>query len=108
MHDLQRELDAIGAKINLVPHGQGFKDMSPAIDTLERLLTQKRIRHSNHPVLSWMAGNAVVTIDAAKNRKLDKSKSSNKIDGIIALCMAFSVALIMKQEPIVDIDTLIA
>jgi phage terminase large subunit-like protein len=108
MHDLQRELDAIGAKINLVAHGQGFKDMSPAVDTLERLITQKRIRHSNHPVLSWMAGNAVVTIDAAKNRKLDKSKSSNKIDGIVALCMAFSVALIMKQEPIVDIDTLIA
>jgi phage terminase large subunit-like protein len=108
INDLQRELDAIGTKINLVAHGQGYRDMSPAVDTLERLITQKRIRHGNHPVLAWMAGNAVVTIDAAKNRKLDKAKSSNKIDGIVALCMAFSVALIMKQEPLIDINTLIA
>jgi phage terminase large subunit-like protein len=33
--DLKRELDAIGCTVKLVPHGQGFKDMSPAVDILE-------------------------------------------------------------------------
>jgi phage terminase large subunit-like protein len=104
--DLQRELKAIGCSVPLVPHGQGYRDMSPAVDILERLIVQQRIRHGSHPVLAWNAVNAVVTQDPAKNRKLDKSKSGGKIDGIVALAMAFSIAMI-KVEPEVDVAALI-
>jgi phage terminase large subunit-like protein len=90
----------------LVPHGQGFKDMSPAVDILERLIIQRRIRHGNHPVLAMNAASAVVTRDAAGGRKLDKAKSRGQIDGLVALAMAFNIALV-KSEPTIDINALI-
>jgi phage terminase large subunit-like protein len=37
INDLKRELDAIGCNVPLDPHGQGYKDMSPAVDIVERL-----------------------------------------------------------------------
>jgi phage terminase large subunit-like protein len=104
--DLKRELNAIGCGVALVPHGQGFKDMSPAVDVLERLIVQRRVRHGNHEVLTWNAVNAVVTRDPAGGRKLDKAKSGGKIDGLVALAMAFSIAMI-KVEPEVDVQALI-
>ena len=104
--DLQRELDAIGCTVALVPHGQGFKDMTPAVDVLERLVVQRRIRHGNHPVLNMNAANAVVTRDPAGGRKLDKAKSNGRIDGLVALAMAFSIALV-KGTRAVDVDAMI-
>jgi phage terminase large subunit-like protein len=106
INDLKRELEAIGSKVILVPHGQGFKDMSPAVDVLERLVVQNRVRHGNHPVLTWCAFNAVVVRDATGARKLDKAKSIGRIDGLVALAMAFSLAQILDKP--IDIDALIA
>ena len=105
--DLRRELNAISCPVPLVEHGQGFKDMTPAVDIVQRLVVQKRIRHGNHPVLTWNAHNAVVVKDAAGGRKLDKAKSVGRIDGLVALAMAFSLALI-KAEPEIDVRALIA
>ncbi len=51
INDLKRELDAIGCHVPLEPHGQGYKDMSPAVDIVERLVVQKKLRHGAHPVL---------------------------------------------------------
>jgi phage terminase large subunit-like protein len=104
--DLKRELDAIGCNVTLVPHGQGFRDMSPAVDILERLIIQRRIRHGNHPVLTMNAAAAIVTRDAAGGCKLDKAKSRGRIDGLVALAMAFNIALI-KSEPEIDVRALI-
>jgi phage terminase large subunit-like protein len=105
--DLKRELNAIACPVQLTEHGQGFKDMGPAVDILERLVVQQRIRHGNHPVLTWNAHNAVVVKDPAGSRKLDKSKSVGKIDGLVALAMAFALAL-LKAEPELDARALIA
>jgi len=41
---LKRELDAIGCHVPLEPHGQGYKDMSPAVDIVERLVIQRKLR----------------------------------------------------------------
>jgi phage terminase large subunit-like protein len=38
------------------------------------------------------AANAVVTTDPAGGRKLNKAKASGRIDGMVALCMAFGIA----------------
>ena len=88
--DLQRELEKIGAEIPLGECGQGYRDMSPAIDELEALAVNGQLRHGNHPILTWCASNAIVTRDAASNRKLDKSRASGRIDGMVALAMAVS------------------
>lgn len=74
------------------PMGQGYQSMSPALRELESDLLDGRIRHGNHPVLTMCAANAVVTKDPAGNRKLDKSKATGRIDGMVALAMARSVA----------------
>lgn len=86
---LKKELDAIGVELPLQEFGQGFKDMSPAIDMLESELLNGRVAHGSHPVLTMCAANAVITKDAAGNRKLDKHKSTGRIDGMVALAMAF-------------------
>lgn len=74
------------------PFGQGFQSMSPALLSLESKLLGRTIVHGNHPVLSMCAGNATVKSDPSGNRKLDKSRSRGRIDGMVALAMADSVA----------------
>ena len=50
MGDMERELEKIGAAgITLEPHGQGFRDMSPAIDQLEALALNGQLRHGANP-----------------------------------------------------------
>jgi len=71
--------------------GQGYASMSPALDALEADLLQERVRHGGHPVLTMCAANAVALPDPAGNRKLDKSKATGRIDGMVALAMAASL-----------------
>jgi phage terminase large subunit-like protein len=92
IEDLRRELTALSVELPLTPLGQGFKDFSPAVDTLERLVADEKVNHAGNPILAMCAANAVVTKDPAGNRKLDKSKASGRIDGLVALAMALSIA----------------
>lgn len=98
MDVLQKELERLGIELPLVPHGQGFKDMSPAIDMLESALLNEQVRHGGNPVLTWCAANAIATTDPAGNRKLDKSKATGRIDGIVALAMAFGATVGQEDQ----------
>lgn len=91
MDVLKAELKRIGRELPLVEFGQGFKDMSPALDTLEGELLNERLLHGAHPVLTWCASNAIASRDPSGNRKLDKSKATGRIDGMVALAMALGV-----------------
>ncbi|CAB3653795.1 hypothetical protein LMG26685_02891 [Achromobacter mucicolens] len=74
-----------------VEFGQGFVSMSPAIRELEARLLAKKLKHGKHPVLTMCAANAVAVSDPAGNRKFTKSKTSGRIDGMVALAMAVGV-----------------
>ncbi len=89
---LKKELDKIESDLPLVPFGQGYKDMAPALDALEAELLNGRMAHGGHPVLAMCAANAVVTKDPTGARKLDKSRATGRIDGMQALAMAMGVA----------------
>jgi phage terminase large subunit-like protein len=89
---LQPHMDRLEITIPLIEFGQGYISMSPAVQALETELLHERIRHGNHQVLTMCAANAVVIRDPAGNRKLDKSKSTGRIDGMVALCMAVGAA----------------
>ena len=95
---LKSELARIGAELPLEPFGQGFKDMTPALDALESEFANGNVRHGGHPVLAMCAANAVATRDPAGNRKLDKSKANGRIDGMVALAMAFGGAASTTTE----------
>lgn len=80
-----------GYGLRLVPWGQGFKDMAPAVDALERSVIDRRMVHDGHPVLAWNIKNTVVAYDPAGNRKLDKDKAKFRIDGAQALAQALGL-----------------
>lgn len=79
-------------KAMFVEFGQGFQSMSPALRDLESVLLNGKLRHGNNPVLTMCAANAVVTSDPAGGRKLNKAKAAGRIDGLVALTMAFGIA----------------
>lgn len=80
------------AGLEVVPIGQGFASMSAPTKELLNLVLARRVHHDGHPVLRWMADNMVVRTDAAGNIKPDKGKSTEKIDGMVALIMALDRA----------------
>jgi phage terminase large subunit-like protein len=79
--------------ITMVPFGQGFASMSSPTKELMKLVLEERLAHGGNEPLSWMADNVTVRTDPAGNVKPDKEKSTEKIDGIVALIMALDRAI---------------
>lgn len=77
-----------GMGFTVVPFGQGYKDMSPPSKELMKLTLEEKIAHGGNPVLRWMMDNIFIKQDPAGNIKPDKQKSTEKIDGAVALIMA--------------------
>lgn len=77
--------------LRLVPWGQGYRDMSPAVEALSASVVHRRLKHDGNPVLSFCFANAITARDEAGNIKLDKSKSRFRIDGAVATAMALGI-----------------
>ena len=92
----EKDCERAGVNFPLVKFGQGFRDMGPAVDKLEAVLLNGDLQHGGHPVLTMCAANAVTDKDPAGNRKLNKHRSSGRIDGMVALAMALGGA---EMEP---------
>lgn len=84
--------------IEMTPFGQGYVSMNPAIDGLEDKILKKQIDHFSNPVLTWMNGNVSIKKDPAGNRKFDKEKAQDKIDGMVALAMAMCREMLQESE----------
>lgn len=80
-------------RIKMAPMRQGFSSFSPPLKELLRLILQDRIKHGGNPVLRWNADSCAAVTDAAENVKLDKSKSTARIDGMVATVMALDALL---------------
>jgi phage terminase large subunit-like protein len=68
--------------------GQGYRSMSQPTKELEGLVLGAKLNHGGNPVMRWQCGNIEISIDPADNIKMDKGKSREKIDGMVALVMA--------------------
>lgn len=79
--------------LEMVAMPQSMQNMGPPTTAFEALLKQRRIRHGNHPVLTWMAGGCVVYEDTNGNIRPVKRRSRSRIDGIIASLMGLSVCM---------------
>ena len=82
-----------GMGFTVVPMGQGFASMSPPTKELMKLTLEKKLAHGGHPVLRWNMDNIFIRTDPAGNIKADKAKSTEKIDGAIAMIMALDRAI---------------
>jgi phage terminase large subunit-like protein len=85
-----------GAK--MIEFRQGFRSMSAPTRELEKLIVSRKLAHGGNPVTRWMASNVAVAQDPAGNLKPAKDKSTERIDGIVALIMALGRAM-LPQEP---------
>jgi len=85
--------------LNFVEMRQGAKTLSePAKDLLVKV-KQHKIRHGGNPVLRWCADNLVMTIDANENVRPDKAKATERIDGLVALIMAWGRMIYTYDGP---------
>lgn len=99
-YDEAKEKPRPGA-LRLVPWGQGFADMAPAVDAFEASVLNSRLQQNGNPVLAMCIANAEVTMDAAGNRKLDKSATRYRIDGAVTTAMAIGLKSrhVVKPKP---------
>jgi phage terminase large subunit-like protein len=88
---MTQNLEGLG--FTVVPFGQGFKDMSPPTKELMKLTLEEKIAHGGQPVLRWMMDSIFIRTDPAGNIKPDKEKSTERIDGAVALIMALDRAI---------------
>ena len=98
IEDLTVILDGEGVSVPLEPWGQGFVSMAPAIDAFETRLLEGELAHGMHPVLRWNASNLIFDTDSAGNRKPNKARSIDRIDGCAALIMACGIAAKGEEE----------
>ena len=82
----------------MVEFRQGFRSMSAPTRELEKLVVSKKLAHGANPVTRWMAANVAVAQDPAGNLKPAKDKSTERIDGIVALIMALGRAILPEEE----------
>lgn len=81
-----------GEGLPVVRYGQGFLSMSAPAKDLERDVLSNAFHHGGHPLLKRHAQAVAVETDAAGNIKPSKDKSTLRIDGIVAACMARGIA----------------
>ena len=67
--------------------------MSLPTKELMKLTLEQKLAHNGHLVLRWMMDNIFMKREPVGNIKLDKEKSTEKIDGAVALIMAFNRAI---------------
>lgn len=87
-----------GDGFEMIGFGQGFASMSAPTKELERRVLAKEINHAGNPILRWMASNVSIKQDPAGNMKPDKSKSTERIDGIVACLMALGRVMESDDE----------
>ena len=88
---MTQDLEEMG--FTVVPMGQGYSSLSPPTKELMKLVLEKRIAHGGNPVLRWMMDNVTIRQDPAGNIKMDKDKSTEKIDGAVATVMGLDRAI---------------
>ena len=63
-----------------------------------KITLEKKLSHGGNPVLRWMMDNIYVKTDPAGNIKPDKQKSTERIDGAVALIMALDRSIRHKEQ----------
>lgn len=79
--------------VNLQPFTQTIGNYAMPTKEFERIVGLGIVDHYDNPVARWMLANVVIREDVNGNRRPDKAKSSEKIDGIVAAIMALGQSM---------------
>lgn len=69
----------------LIEYQQSIRYMSVPTKWMESAVLKHELNFLDNPIIRWMFKNVVVYTDPNANIKLDKARSRNKIDGVVAL-----------------------
>ncbi len=83
---LQEGLEPVRMAQSCSMFNEPIRDMSRAI-------RDRRVTHEGRPLLRWCMGNAVLIMDAQERVMFNKKESSEKIDAIVSVQMAYWVAM---------------
>lgn len=83
---------------DMIPFGQGWKSMTAPTTHLLYLIRAGRFHHNGNPVARWMASNVTADIGHTGHPQMNKKKSADKIDGIVAAVMGLGRAMV--AEPV--------
>lgn len=88
-HDLKR-----------IAFPQTIQHFAEPTKEFERLILSRGLRHNDHPVLNWQAGNVSVRTDANGNIRPVKPPQGDprKIDGIVAAIMGLARSMLDREE----------
>jgi phage terminase large subunit-like protein len=73
---------------NLSPFGMGYVSQSAPTKELEKMVLKQEIVHGGNPVMRWQMQNIQLKTDPANNCKIDKGRSSEKVDGVVSTVMS--------------------
>lgn len=97
-HGTIQGLQRAGLDDILDEYGQSIMNMSEPTKRLEALLRGRELDLMENPVLRWMFRNVAIYRDPNDNIKLDKRKSIEKIDGVVALVDALGGMMSEEAE----------
>ena len=85
-----KKLEDIYGKNYIYAVSQSIKFMSEPMKQLYKMVNTGHVGHDSNQITSWMVGNVELIIDPNENWKFDKSKSTDKIDGVAAILTAMA------------------
>ena len=89
MSSLSNDYEVVDVKMQ-------YKTFSPVIKRFRELVYDGLLKHEYNPILNFCAGNAITKSDLQENILLDKQKSVNRIDLLVASIIGYSE--IMEEE----------
>lgn len=102
-HDVWNSSELINnlndAGINTYQFSQFFRAMNYPTTELEKYIKEKKIVIHKNPAMRWMFSNVILRRNSDGWVKIDKEKSKDKVDGCVALVMAFGMYLELKANP---------
>ena len=92
---LTQQLEKSG--IEILEVAQTIQGTSAGAKEIERLLKSEQMTHDKNPLGRWCFGNVCIAMDGNENIKLMKNKSKDRIDPIMALVNAMSIAITQEN-----------
>lgn len=80
--------------IQMKPFSQAIASMNAPTVQISKMIRNKEMDFGVDPVLRWMFSNIQLAMDTSGNIKIDKAKSSDRVDGPVALVMAVAAWMI--------------
>src|SRR5262249_1673755 len=86
-----------GGGIICIDVPQGYQ-LTEAIRKIETLVAAGKLVPGDDPILAWMISNVALRHGTRQEVRLDKERASEKIDGVAALAMAMSRAILQPDD----------